>query len=55
MIARVATAIVALAAATAVGATAITRRGECNTGPVQCCNSVQKVGFSALDTALCRY
>ncbi|KAH9849345.1 fungal hydrophobin-domain-containing protein [Lenzites betulinus] len=41
MIARVAAAFVALAAATAtVGATAVIPRGQCNTGPVQCCNSV---------------
>ncbi|EIW55699.1 fungal hydrophobin [Trametes versicolor FP-101664 SS1] len=42
MIARVATAIVALAAATAVGATAVIPRSTCSTGEIKCCNSVQQ-------------
>ncbi|OJT07050.1 Fruiting body protein SC3 [Trametes pubescens] len=51
MIAPVAAAFVALAAATAVGATAIIPRSTCSTGEIQCCNSVESAksaGVAAL-------
>ncbi|KAI0826597.1 fungal hydrophobin [Trametes gibbosa] len=53
MIARVATVFVALAAATAVGATAIPRgSGSCNTGPLQCCNNFTKASDEGTKTLL---
>ncbi|KAL7284174.1 hypothetical protein ACG7TL_001456 [Trametes sanguinea] len=44
MVARIATSFVALIAASIVGATAVPRNGgsDCNTGPIQCCNQLQK-------------
>ncbi|TEB33731.1 fungal hydrophobin [Coprinellus micaceus] len=43
--------IAALALASVVAATP-TKRAECSTGPIQCCNSVQKAGAPAVSTLL---
>jgi hypothetical protein len=45
-------AVVAISAAALVAAAPASNGGHCNTGPVQCCNSVQKAGDKGATAAL---